>query len=452
MQKLLLSATAQAGTGSMSLADAAKQMGVLGSTRSSFAGDVAKNQQTLIGFGQIARAGGDVGEAGTFVKDIALEATMANKRFKKETGRSLFKTDKFGRMESPEGLVADVFKNTGGNIQQINQLFGIRGGALFRELEGSFIKGAGPNKNVAAGVAAVQANMREVTGATMSPEDLESRFRATMDVPAEKFGASINKIEEELKERFAPAVEKLADILAKPEVEKGINDVIDAFAGIAKFLIENPLRGIGTIITAAVTADIAKAAIGQGIKSVVMSMLGGGGGGGFGAGAGLLGKVGAAAGIAAGAAGITMAGMSAIDAHFAGARGAAGGEITSALGGTTDAAALMQKARAGKVTAADIQKMSAAEKAQEGVVAQKLAAMQGGPGLFAKITGAGDDVAADQKAQYKLQKEALDDMVRSLKAASAALNQLKTSAPPAVPPITSNAPSQPVGHDSRAKG
>lgn len=448
MQQMLLNAYSQSKQGSMSLADAVKTMGVTGSTRSSFSGDVTENQRQLLGFAQIAKSGGDAGEAGTFVKDIALEAEKANKKFRKEKGSDLFKTDQYGRIASPESLVADVFKNTKGNIQEINSLFGARGGAMFRELENSYVGGAGKSNDVNAGVAAVVANMREVTGSTMSASDLDSQFQQTMSQPAEKFGSAMNQIEESLKEHLAPALETFAAKLSDPKVMSTIDTLITGVGKLADYFLQNPLAGIGQIVALAVTKDIASAAIGQGIKSLLTSILNGASGGAGGLGA--LGKVGAGLAIAAGATAITIAGMDAIDAHNAMARNAAGRETMTGVQGSIDAQALARKAKSGTVTASDLAKASAAAEAQAKVVAEKEAAMKSGPGLIATVTGVSSEVAADQKAQYALQKAALDDMIKSIKDASDALGKMKGAVPGAVPPVSAGAPATPISSAARS--
>jgi len=455
MQQLLLNAYAQSKQGSMSLTDAAKQIGILGSTRSSFAGNVTENQRALIGFGQIARAGGDVGEAGTFVKDIALEMSKANAKFKKHSGRDLVKVDEHGRFESPESMVLDVFRNTKGNIQTINDLMGVRGGAMFRELEGSYIQGAGKKNDVEAGIRAVQANMREVTGATMTSGDLESQFKQSMSQPAERLAVSMNKVEEELKERFSPALEELAKKLSDPKVADSIDSVISAMGKIASYLVENPWSGLGHLIAAKIAMDLAQAGIGAAVKKVLLALMGGGGGGGagvpgFGAGKGFLGGMGvlgnvaAGVGIAAASTGVTIAGMEAIDAYNAAARGAAGRETLRGAQASADAGALHRAARTKTVTASDIAAMQERVEAQRKLVQEKQVAVQSGPGVVANVLGVGGEVAADQRAQYNLQKQALDEMVKSIKEATDALRAMKTGTPDKIPPVTSGAPGGPI--------
>jgi hypothetical protein len=417
---LLLNAYAQSKQGSMSLVDAAKQIGTLGSTRSSFAGDVTKTQGTLIGLGQIARVGGDAGEAGTFVKDLALEASMANKKWRKTHGKDLVGTDKFGRIASPEAMIEQVFRGTGGNIQQINDLFGKRGGALFRELENSYIAGAGPGgKNVNGGIAAVMANVKGVTGATMSEADLDRQHAQLMDTPAQKFAVAVTKIEETVKAKLEPRLERFADRL--PAMIPKIEAVIDAAGDFAAWFADNPIKGVGAVVLAAVSKDIAGAAIGEGVKSILMRMLAGGGGGGLPSGVGT-----AAAGLAiAGAAvGTAYAGMAAIDSHNASARAAAGGAVMAGAQGSADAFAMTRAARDGAVTPAQLAQMQARASAQAKVVEEKRQQMAAGPGVVARTLGVGADVAADQAAQFKASQQTLADMNKAIAAATASLRGL----------------------------
>ena len=131
MQQMLLNAYAQSKSGSVSLTEAAKQFGTLGSTRGYYQGDQGKTQQTLIGLGQIAASGGMQGDIGTYIKDLSLEAGAHRDKTSKETGlggrglKSLgVKYDAQGRMESPEQMIGAVFDATKGDLSKIHAMFG----------------------------------------------------------------------------------------------------------------------------------------------------------------------------------------------------------------------------------------------------------------------------------------------------------------------------------------
>ena len=258
----------------------------------------------------------------------------------------------------------------------------------------------------------------------------------------------MNQIEESLKEHLAPALESFAAKLSDPKVIATIDELIGGIGKLADYFIKNPLAGIGQIIAMAVTKDIASAAIGQGIKAILMGLLGGGGG--IGGKVGALGTIGTGGAIAGAAVATTVAGMAAIDMYAANERDSSSRSVMSGVQGSMDAAALTRKAKTGTVTAEDLTKAQASADAQASVVAEKEAALKGGPGFISKLTGVSNEVAADQKAQYLLQKSALDDMIKAITATTEALGRMKTTVPPQVPPVTAGQPSQPNGSNARA--
>jgi hypothetical protein len=283
MRQLLLSAYAQTKSGSVSLVDAAKQFGTLGSTRGLFQGSEAHNQATLLGLGQIAAAGGSSEEIGTYIKDFSLEVAQKRRHTSKEIGlggRGLESLgvhfDKTGRMESPEQAIGAIFKATGGDLGQIAGLVGKRGIPLFSELQKSFMGAGGGD----AGVAAVNKQIHSVTQSTMSEGDLQSQFDQVMSTPAERLGKSFEELKEKVGEALMPELEKLANKLPEwiPKIEKAI----ESFGKMLDWLSEHPWEGLGLVIAASITKDLAAAAIGEAVKKTLVSLLSGGSGGGTG--------------------------------------------------------------------------------------------------------------------------------------------------------------------------
>jgi hypothetical protein len=89
----------------------------------------------------VAKSGGNAEEVGTFIKDIATEAGNANKRFKKETGRNLINFDsKTGQMGTPEQVVEQVLRGTGGN--PFAGVGAVVAGSIAKELAGAAIGSA----------------------------------------------------------------------------------------------------------------------------------------------------------------------------------------------------------------------------------------------------------------------------------------------------------------------
>jgi hypothetical protein len=301
MQKLLLSSYAQSKAGAISVSEAAKQFGTLGSTRGFYQGDEAHNQQTLMALGQIAASGGMKGDVGTYIKDVSVEAakhrhTKGGKAGLESMGVHF---DQYGRMESAEQMIGQVFKGTKGDLGKIGEIFGARGLPLFTELQKSFTSAGGGD----AGVAAVQKQIANVTTATMTPGDLEAQFSQSMSTTAEKFAVAVNKIEELIATKAMPVLNEWADKLSTsgPQIEA----FIDKLASAVSWLAENPWSGLGLLIAGNITRSLVDAGIGAAVKTVITSILTEGAAGnvaanalntgGTGKGAGIPGLLGAAA-------------------------------------------------------------------------------------------------------------------------------------------------------------
>jgi hypothetical protein len=437
MRKIMLRGWAQSKAGTMSMADFAKNIGVMTSTRTSFAGDMAENQATLMGLGQIARTGGDVGEAGTFVKDIALEATKANVKFKKHSGKDLFKTDKYGRIESPESLIGDIFRNTKGNIQQINELMGVRGGALFRELEGSYISGAGKKNDVNAGVAAVMANVRSITGASATEADLNKQSAVSLDTPGQKLTVAWNAIADRLQTAVVPAIEAFAKKLGDPAMQRHIDAIIDALGHLAEFVVEHP---IGAIIAAKASESIVQAGIGAVVSRAIAGQMTSIPGGPI------------AAAIAA-AIGLAAIAKGAIDDDVAGQAD----KSRKDTAGSIDAANVLSKVRGHmrgkKVTSQDLQALNEATEQAKA----RQADLAGGPhfSVGEKLASAFTPEISSIKAGTNLQQQKdvakdLDQLQTAVQQVTEALKGMAGTVPAAVPKVTPGSPNQPIGHSTRA--
>jgi hypothetical protein len=456
-QQMLLNVYAQSKAGSMSMADTAKQIGTLASARTSFAGNMAANQSALIGLGQIARSEGDVGEAGTFVKDFALEIAHANKEFSKKTGKQLIKTDKFGRAASVESAVLDVFSGTKGNLSEINELFGKRGRAVFAGLSGGFI-GAGGGK---AGLEAVQKNMREVSGATMSMEDLERQNAVIDETDAQKFKSAMVNIEESLTTVLAPVLSKFASELKDHEAD--IEEVMKGIGETATFFMSHPFAGIGALVLASIAKDLAAAGIGMAVKSTLTALLAGAsapaatmgamgsavsrglaaGGGAAGLGLGAMAAAGAVGGVLGAGAGVVLTNSAIADLSKRQGTGAMGTAQSGA-----SAALFARKVREGTVTPEDIaaaqsqasKAKESAEKARGDIGSNPMGVLQTAMmGLSGHGQEMADETRRQQKRSFEESKRVLDEWTKALEEASAKLRTSVADKPQRDGPMPSRA-------------
>lgn len=278
MREMMLTVLGGTHEGTMSFVDVARQMGVMGSTRSSFAQDQGRSQLSLIGMAQIARTGGDVGEAGTFVKDLSLEASMANKKWREmkdahgvKHTKDLITMDAHGQMQSPEQMVADVLRGTGGKIDVINDLMGKRGGAFFRESYADYLKGE-KTGGVEGGIAGVIGSVKKITGAAVTESQFASQVKTVDETPGAKFQIALNKITETVEEKLEPRLAHFADDTL-PKLMPQFEKIINAAAGFADWFADNPIKGVGAIVLAKVGADLLQARIGEGVKKILSTIL-----------------------------------------------------------------------------------------------------------------------------------------------------------------------------------
>ena len=397
MRQMLLNSYAQTKSGSVSMTDAAKQFGTLGSTRGFYSGDEGKTQMTLMGLGQIAASGGQSGDIGTYIKDLSIEAGSKRRAKGDFVGLEAMgvKYNKNGQMDSPEQMIGAVLKSTGGDQSKIQQIFGNRGSVLFGELGKSFRDAGGGD----AGVSAVQSQIKGVTQSSMNSQELTQQFEQSMGNSAERFARATQTISNMIEGKLTPYLEAFANKL--PELMPKIEAVIDAFGGLASAFMDHPIAGIGAIIVAKVGADIAAAQVGEAIKSIIAKSLGGGGAAGAGAGGGVGGAV-----VGLAAVGITAA------------------AVVKSVGDLKDdqsaGSNLAKDVRSGKVSATDAQKMlDSAKSGGFGDVLPGVARTLGVGGAIDAVAGTNVDkrgAEANQKLSLtRNQKEIEDAIAESVK-------------------------------------
>jgi hypothetical protein len=216
-------------------------------------------------------------------------------------------------MRDPTQIIPEVLAASGGDISKLFDLFDIRGSRATAKMQAAYNQastglpaGATKEQRVAAGTKAVVDMISEFSNVKGGYKDIQADATNAM----KSFSVQLEMFNTQMKEAVAsqlfPELVKLA-----PELKKLIpyvSDLTRAFIDVVRFFANHPFASIGGIIAAQVTADIAKAAIGDAIsRAIEARALGKGpvapgapGGGAVGA----IGTVGAAA--VAGLAGLTV--------------------------------------------------------------------------------------------------------------------------------------------------
>ncbi len=348
MQQMLLDLSEQGKMGAVEISDLAHLAGGLGASRGMFAGSVTGNQRKLMALAQLTMTEGTGAEEAMIgVKDLAAEALQKRKGGRERVGLEQLgvKYTKGGQVESIEQLIEATLTGSKGNLGTIEKIFGSRGSRVFQRLAPVFNDAGGGQ----AGLAAVRKEMGPILGARGDMGQMEAQYAQVMTTPAKRIELEFNRVVQTLAEKLEPRLESFArDTLPKVAehfagiVEKG-SDLVDWFAS-------HPFEGLGAVIGAKVTADIAKAAIGDSIKRTLETGIGQKLAGGF--------------AIASAAFTIAEVGMMAIDHLAAENVRQQRADVAGDMGSINAASELFGKVRAGTVTPADLKK---AEQVRDGM-------------------------------------------------------------------------------------
>ena len=303
----------QAAMGSVEMKDLATYMPRISAQSEKFAGD---RVQTMGQFGAIAQMAVHSGRstsaeatnsAAAFARDLTTNS--GNKRMR-EAGIGIFTDKTNSKMRSPEEIIRDIYKKTGGDQVKLSALMRNSTSRAAVESFSDVYKEAGGG---AKGLDAISAKFREFNK-VLSAGEVESIANLQRDSKSGKAQEMQNRFETtwaEALNKIAPAMERLAPSIGK---------VADSFASLVVYLAENP----GKAIAMALTASVAKAGLGAVLSAAVeRAIMGGGkggpggaGGGGGALGGGLAGNLLTGLTIAATAVTITAAGVTLIDQAF----------------------------------------------------------------------------------------------------------------------------------------
>ena len=315
MMTLMRSVVGQGKAGAVELEDLVKYGGEIMSTAGSYAGDQTTNQSKLIGLAQFGRRVADVAESSTAVRHLATDVSRRADEYE-ALGVKVKARDASGKVTRGLADSADVIANlmeyTGGDVGKLSKLhIGERSMKLFNAASLVFnpaydaARGTEAEKRKA-GAAAVRKEISSLENASYSQADIDADFAAIMKSTSERFEKAVLEIKAVLEEKLTPWIERFAQKL--PELVPKIERLIDSTGKLAEWFANNPFKGIGAIVLAAIAKDLAGAAIGSAVKAAITRALSGaavGGGGGAGAPvAGAAGGVGAKAGVLGVAAGL----------------------------------------------------------------------------------------------------------------------------------------------------
>lgn len=260
----------QAKEGAIELKDMAQQAGKLMSAAGQFKGDASDLANTMGAVGQMAIAGGASSpeEAMTALMRLPDDVTKNNAHFKK-AGIDVFSDASKTSLRDPGELIMESVSKTGGDLTKLQKMFGLRSKKAVDPFRKAFVEAGGGDK----GNEAMRAMFSRFTSLKMTGEEIGASAAFSREGTGKRFA----RIKERLDQKLGPAVMRVIERMI-PALEKMIPHLEKAGDALARFIewfAENPLTGIGVLIAGAVTAEIAKAAIGAVLTKAITAAMSG---------------------------------------------------------------------------------------------------------------------------------------------------------------------------------
>lgn len=171
-------------------------------------------------------------------------------------------------------VVEDVIASSGGDQTKLQKVFGDEGIRGISPLMTAFSKAnreaGGGKAGEIAGRAAIQAMFSEAIEASGTYADAQTDAAKVLEDDSTKLKMASEKISVALG-GLSPIVVRLAESIAQNEKE--IAASAEAAGKVAQFLIANPFTGIGAIVAAKVTADVAAAGIGNAVSKALTTAM-----------------------------------------------------------------------------------------------------------------------------------------------------------------------------------
>jgi hypothetical protein len=256
----------QSAKGAVEVKDFARYMGRITAGAFKFEGSRAQNIGILSSLAQIAMSGGAAGprEATNAAQAFSNDLTKgeALKRFD-AAKIQLFTDDTKTTLRSPEKIITDYLRHSGGNLADLSKYF---------QNEGSrrVITGFAQKYNAAgggeAGIKAVEAEFSKFAQ-TMSSDDVQKRFElsgGSREAKAAEFQNKFDTIVEGMMEKMLPALEKLEGPALK---------AADALTSLMVAAAEHPWGTVAAVIGGSIAAAVAKQAIGEALGKAIGSGL-----------------------------------------------------------------------------------------------------------------------------------------------------------------------------------
>lgn len=273
LKKVMAGWAGQGNIGAVELKDLAQFGGRLGASTRKFAGDPS---DLLIKMGAMAqaavRAGGasDAAEATTGVARFAADLTKkpAQKALTAMgvdifagPGKKGSKTYQ-SKLADPSRIIADILEKTKGSLPANEDVVNAESGKVLGGFADLYNKAEAKKKGT--GRKAVMDEFGRYEKAAISSEAIEAQAASRLTDPDQQFKEAAKTFNDAVGRELAPVAVKLAHQFAElVPVAATLARMFGKFIG---FITENPFTGLGLVVGAAVTKDIAAAGIGALLK------------------------------------------------------------------------------------------------------------------------------------------------------------------------------------------
>ena len=277
--------TIQGKLGAVEMKDFADRMAKVSATAGNFGGDKARSIAVLTAFAEEAKdKGGASNPAEAMTAVNAFGATFTkNARLDAFKSFGVDVNDSGGKRRTADDILVDSLlaaekkggKGGGGDFDKnMGKMFAsVQARRATQGFERVF-KDAGGGE---LGAAAVRKEIERLAGAILREEEVrEAASRRNQEIDAQ-IERAMTQLHQVVGTQLTPKLVELVPVLVQaiPILERMLGGAVK----FATWLEANPLAGIGAIIAAAVTKDIAAAMIGDAIKATLQGALTGGGGG-----------------------------------------------------------------------------------------------------------------------------------------------------------------------------
>lgn len=215
------------------------------------------------------------------------------------------------KLRAPQDIISESVFKTKGNQRELGKLFNGESSKIVQGFANTFNTAGGGQ----AGMKAMQDLFASIKEQTMTSAQIQAGVDDKKTEMSAKLASAHEKLQQAINEKLLPLLPELVDKFSK---------LIPAISSVVEWLSANPIKGVGALVLGQISADIAAAGVGAGVKMAIMAMMSGGGGS-------------VAAGVGAtGAAGAVSSGAGVLSgaARFAGVAGLAYGayELNHATG------------------------------------------------------------------------------------------------------------------------